>query len=168
MGGDWNHLWDYVRGTVSKPQSTLWSVQALWQEGVNAWTDWPSYNILKFNEQSDINKQVLDRIELFASANLLEMNNVCLHGTEIAEKLGTKVTDADKQACASACRDRQYGPSCIAPGADCCGPFDFACCGDCIDDQQACKSHGAGNFGMRSCHQCGPGGFTLGGCAKYG
>ncbi|CAE8643970.1 unnamed protein product, partial [Polarella glacialis] len=111
--GPWQKLWGYVGTTLGSQQGTLNQVQSFWQEsGTTA--ELMFWNIIKYNEQSQINHFVLEQIRngAYEGVNFLEVNNICAHGPEIAEAIGTTVSALDKQRCQAACGSPRYEAEC--------------------------------------------------------
>eukprot|EP01134_Creolimax_fragrantissima_P000576 CFRG0576T1 len=89
------------------PTAVFQELQMIWQTlGTLPHTILNGYGILAINEESDLNEFVVQNVEKFLNTgnlNLLKMNNVCLHGMDIATALGTTVTQEQRNRCSAAC-----------------------------------------------------------------
>ena len=112
-------LWRYANETVQRQRRTakFQELQLIWQSArtfelyAKAYP-WHAldlqpfkYGNLESTQDSSINSQVLARIGGMQgpSLNLVKLNDICLHGLEIAKSLGTNVTTAQEASCAAAC-----------------------------------------------------------------
>jgi hypothetical protein len=117
--GSFEALWSYANETVERSSRTgkFQEVQLMWQSGrtfelyekafpLHALDRQPfKYGNLKSTQESSINSRVLARIDSIRgpALNLVKLNDICLHGPEIAKRLGTNVTDAQAKSCAAMC-----------------------------------------------------------------
>lgn len=90
-------------------QAIFQETQLFWQTaGTEIYYDFSlTYNLLEINYKTQVNAFILNFTRsnrvLFKRANLVKLNNLCLHGPAIATSLGTRVTRAQAQRCIRAC-----------------------------------------------------------------
>lgn len=113
-------LWRYANETVSRTNRTakLQELQLMWQSArtfeeymkaypLDALDKQPfKYGNLKSTQESGINMQVLSKLEslqLAPAFNLVKMNDICLHGLDVALLLRTNVTAEQQASCFAMC-----------------------------------------------------------------
>ena len=118
--GSFEKLWAYANETVSRTNRSgkLQELQLMWQSAVtfeeyakaypfDALDKQPfKYGNLKSTQESGINKQIIGKLQSLQQGpafNLVKMNDMCLHGMDVAKLLGTNVTAAHEEACVALC-----------------------------------------------------------------
>ena len=113
-------LWRYTNDTVHRRgrEGKFQEVQQIWQSKqtfedyvaaypLHALDPQPfKYGNLESTQDSQINRRVLERISLHLGApalNLVKINDICLHGLEIARAIGTNVTKEQEALCVAMC-----------------------------------------------------------------
>mmetsp|Transcript_102503 Transcript_102503/g.330742 ORF Transcript_102503/g.330742 Transcript_102503/m.330742 type:complete len:326 (-) Transcript_102503:63-1040(-) len=90
----------YVERTVQagRKEEHLWSVQAIVQQKFE----------VPLGDSAVLNPQAVDWAKggkILQGVNFFEVNLICASGQALAAAFGTKVTEADRTACAKACHD---------------------------------------------------------------
>jgi len=87
------------------PEAKFEELQLLWQSAGTVPFYLFYYNILRINQKSRINEYALAlaKAGFLANASLIKLNDICMHGPDIAEAIGTTVSQADRARCAVAC-----------------------------------------------------------------
>ena len=117
--GSFEALWRYANETIGRQDRAgkFQEVQLMWQSArtfelyaeaypLHALDRQPfKYGNLLSTQNSSINRLVLARIGGLRgpALNLVKLNDLCLHGPEIAKRLGTNVTAAQEASCAATC-----------------------------------------------------------------
>ena len=118
--GSFEGLWAYANETVRREGRTgkFQEVQLMWQSSqtlrrYEAAFPWRAldrqpfgYGNLKSTQDSAINRHALGRLGGLMGGpalNLVKVNDICLHGVEIARRLGTNVTHQHEAECVSMC-----------------------------------------------------------------
>lgn len=108
--GEWEKMKTYLHDTVSTggASNRFWMTQAFWQGSPVPSTKDLNEKLVSDAPQSSRYGQMSSGQPVWTAVaegrmNWLEINFVCYHGMELAEKLGTKVSDEDKDKCNAAC-----------------------------------------------------------------
>jgi len=99
----------------NSPKAVFQEVQLIWQTAGTEIYYELFYNLLGINHSSKMNQFLVNLTQrpVFLNANLVKMNNLCEHGLEVAENLGTTVTAAQRGRCASHCGGLQHFNPCV-------------------------------------------------------
>lgn len=127
--GSFAALWKYANKTVSRTgrAGKFQEVQLMWQSAetfkkymkaypLDALATQPfKYGNLKSTQESSINEKVLARIASITGValNWVKMNDLCLHGLEIATQLGTNVTKEQVASCIATCGRMDAQNTCV-------------------------------------------------------
>jgi len=128
--GSFSALWDYANKIVSNASvagKNFEEVQLMWQSSVtweyyqkaypeNAYDEQPyRYGNLKSTQESGINGKVVGVIDSLHGPNLnwVKFNDICLHGMDVASKLGTKITTENRDMCILACGGLNTENTCV-------------------------------------------------------
>jgi len=128
--GSFSALWDYANKIISNTSiagKNFQEVQLMWQSAVtyklyqkaysdNANDEQPyKYGNLKSTQESGMNGKVVGVIDSLHGPNLnwVKFNDICLHGMDVALKLGTKITSANRDMCILACGGLNTENTCV-------------------------------------------------------
>jgi len=118
--GSFERLWGYAEETVSRTNRTgkLQELQLMWQSAntfklyaeaypFDALDTQPfKYGNLKSTQESGINAEILSKLgplQHGPAFNLVKMNDICMHGLQVAKLIGTNVTAGQEASCAAMC-----------------------------------------------------------------
>jgi len=123
-------LWSYANETVSRQNRShhFQELQLMWQSAVtfklfaedyplDALDEQPfKYGNLKSTQESGINARVVAEIGGIhgPGMNLVKMNDICMHGLEVAKVLGTHVTSQQEESCVATCGGVNPKNTCVS------------------------------------------------------